>query len=98
MTNVFWIYSPSSVTSKYTFSSDEVILPQKDFIDYALEIKKVPHIYRVLASLSTDIDEATMLSNLQQIQGEISSEELYNLPLVKALRKEIKRNKSKDRL
>lgn len=77
---------------RYTFSSDEVIFPPKDFIDYALEIKRVPHIYRDLASLSTDIDKATMLSNIQQIQGEISSEELYNLPLVKALKKEIKRN------
>lgn len=77
---------------RYTFLSDEVIIPQKDFIDYALEIKKVPHIYRALASLSTDIDKATMLSNIQQMQGEISSEELYNLPLVKALKKEIKRN------
>lgn len=77
---------------RYTFSPDDVIIPEKDFIDYALEIRKVPQIYRALSSLPDDFDEETILADIQAIQDGISQDELYNLPLIKALKNQIKKD------
>lgn len=76
---------------RYTFSPDDVTIPEKDFIDYALEIKKVPQIYRALSSLPADFDEETILADIQAIQNGLSEDELYNLPLIKALKNQIKK-------
>lgn len=76
---------------RYTFSQDDVTIPEKDFIDYALEIKKVPQIYRILSSLPDDFDQEKILTDIQKIQNAISEDEIHDLPLVKALKNQIKK-------
>lgn len=74
---------------KYSTDLSEISVPDKDFLDYALEIKNVPHVYRNLVACSQKLDSTTILDNMIALQTLKDKEKVKELPLVKTLKNEI---------
>lgn len=72
---------------KTDFEPDESFsVPDRDFKDFALEIKGVPNIYRYLTPLTTNMSELEIRQDIETMQNpDCSQEDLFRLPLTKAL-------------
>lgn len=77
---------------KFNFIPDETyVIPDKDFIDFAFEIKNIPEIYRYLTSLPPNMGSADIKSDIEQIKKNPKSTEITSLPLVKAIKNQLRK-------
>lgn len=74
---------------KYKFDLKQISIPEKDFIDYGLEIRNVPHIYKNLVACSKKMDYNTILDNIITLQQSDDEEKNKDLPLIKTLKNHI---------
>lgn len=74
----------------YDFSEDLIEIPNKDFIDYALEIKQIPPIYRYLAELS-NISNIAMMNSIVNLKSTTDYGEIFSLSIIQALKSQIQK-------
>ena len=74
---------------QYSSDLNEISVPEKDFLDYALEIKNIPHIYRRLVACSQKLDSSIILDNIIALQNSHNEEKIDELPLIKNIKNEI---------
>lgn len=70
---------------------EDYTIPDIDFTDFALEFKGIPLIYKYLADLSPKISATDIRRDIEIIQSSQDFEQLGELPLIQALRNQLRK-------